>query len=125
MMVKDRTDEHDASRCLPPRLAAGINLLQEKWVLSIIYVLLQGPIGFNSVGRGAGAVNATTLAQRLARLEEAGIVRKTVQSVMPPRTSYELTEAGRALEPVIAAIETWCDRYGPAESNREDTTAIA
>ena len=67
--------------------------------MSIVYVLLQGPNGFNEVSRGAGEVNASTLAQRLVHLEEAGLVRKTVQSTMPPRTSYELTAAGRALLP--------------------------
>ena len=91
--------------------------------LSIIYVLLRGPIGFNSVGRDAGAVNATTLAQRLARLEEAGIVRKTVQSTMPPRTSYELTDAGRALKPVIEAIEQWSGQYGPSGTDSGDVAA--
>ena len=82
-------------------------------MLSIIYVLLQGPIGFNDVGRQCGKVNSTTLAERLARLEEAGIVKKTVQSIMPPRTSYELTAAGRALKPVMTAIERWSEHHAP------------
>jgi DNA-binding HxlR family transcriptional regulator len=104
----------DTSACLAhPRLMASFALLQEKWAMSIIHVLLQGPNGFNEVSRGAGEVNASTLVQRLVRLEEAGLVRKTVQSTMPPRTSYELTEAGRALKPVIAAIERWSERHGP------------
>ena len=106
-------DRADHARCPSHSLQAGIELLQAKWTLSIIYVLLAGPIGFNDMSRGAGAVNSTTLAQRLARLEQAGLVVKTVQSVMPPRTSYELTDAGRALKPVISAIERWSDRYAP------------
>jgi DNA-binding HxlR family transcriptional regulator len=99
---------------------ATFALLQEKWAMSIVYVLLQGPNGFCEVGRGAGEVNASTLAQRFARLEEAGLVRKTVHSTMPPRTSYELTEAGRALRPVIAAIERWSERHVPAAAGGRD-----
>ena len=57
-------------------------------------------------------MNASTLAQRLSRLEKAGLVRKTVQSTMPPRTSYELTEAGAALRPVIDALSAWSERFG-------------
>jgi DNA-binding HxlR family transcriptional regulator len=111
----ERTKNAATSACLAdPRLRASFELLQEKWAMSIVHVLLHGPIGFNEVSRGAGEVNASTLAQRLLRLEEAGLVHKTVQSIMPPRTSYELTEAGRALKPVIAAIERWSERYGPA-----------
>jgi DNA-binding HxlR family transcriptional regulator len=109
-------EKPDDSGCPSRKLQAGIELLQEKWALSIIYVLLRGPSGFNEMGRGAGAVNSTTLAQRLVRLEQAGIIEKTVQSTMPPRTSYELTEAGRALKPVIQAIERWSERYAPTEA---------
>ena len=116
-MVKAKRDKGTApSRahacCVPSRLAAAFGLLQEKWALSIIYVLLRGPNGFNDVGRGAGSVNSATLVQRLSRLEQAGLVRKTVRSPMPPRTIYELTKSGRALEPVIDALARWSERHG-------------
>ncbi len=85
---------------------ASIDLLQEKWNLHIIRSLLEGPMGFNDLGRAVGA-NPTTLAQRLERLERLGVVDRTVHSVMPPRTSYTLTCTGRALQDVIDAIERW------------------
>ncbi|MEJ0013324.1 MAG: helix-turn-helix domain-containing protein [Bauldia sp.] len=98
-----------------------MSLLQEKWVLLIVKVLLSGPQGFNDMARNTGDVNSTTLAQRLARLEKAGIVKKTVQSVMPPKTSYELTESGFALRPTIDAIESWAEKYGLAcEAEKSD-----
>jgi DNA-binding HxlR family transcriptional regulator len=106
--------ETKGASCPSRHLTAGVNLLQEKWVLLIVRVLLSGPQGFNDMARNAGDVNSTTLAQRLARLEKAGLVKKTVQSVMPPKTSYELTEAGLALNPVIEAIESWSEKYGLA-----------
>lgn len=85
---------------------ASIELLQEKWNLHIIRALLEGAMGFNDLGRACG-VNPSTLAQRLERLEGAGIVERTVHSVMPPRTSYALTAAGRGLQDVIDAIDRW------------------
>ena len=85
---------------------ASIDLLQEKWTLHIIRSLLAGPMGFNDLGRAVGA-NPTTLAQRLERLENLGVVERTVHSVMPPRTSYALSCSGRALQNVIDAIERW------------------
>jgi DNA-binding HxlR family transcriptional regulator len=100
--------------CPSRHLTAGVTLLQEKWVLLIVRVLLAGPVGFNDMARNAGDVNSTTLAQRLATLEKAGMVKKTVQSVMPPKTSYELTEVGLALKPVIESIERWSEKYGLA-----------
>lgn len=95
---------HDHSLC---PVYDSIDLLQEKWVLHIIRALLEAPHGFNELGRAVGGVNTSTLATRLERLEREGIVAKTVESTMPPRTRYELTEAGVALQGVIDAIDSW------------------
>lgn len=85
----------------------SIDLLQEKWVLHIVRALLDGPRGFNELSRAVGGVNTTTLAARLERLEREGVVSKTVESTMPPRTRYELTDGGVALQGVIDAIAEW------------------
>jgi DNA-binding HxlR family transcriptional regulator len=102
----------DDDHCVvPQRLSAAFAVLQEKWAMPIVYVLMQGPEGFNEIGRAAGSVNPATLTQRLARMEQVGLVKKTVQSQMPPRTLYELTEAGLALRPVLKAFETWSRKH--------------
>jgi DNA-binding HxlR family transcriptional regulator len=97
---------------------ASIDLLQEKWNLHIIRALLDGPMGFNDLGRAVRA-NPSTLAQRLERLECAGVVERTVHSLMPPRTSYALTCQGRALQDVIDAIDRWGNQYlkAPTEAS--------
>ncbi len=88
----------------------GALLLQEKWVLMIVHSLFGGAIGFSELMR-RGNVNTTTLTQRLNLLEHAGLLIKTIHSTMPPRTSYELTEAGLALKPVLEAITEWSAKY--------------
>ncbi len=90
---------------------AAIQLLQEKWVLHIVRTLLRGPHGFNELGREIGGCNPTTLTQRLVRLEGAGLVSRHVQSRMPPRCTYQLSESGRALEGVIDAIDGWARHH--------------
>lgn len=77
----------------------------------IISHLLENSCGFNELARKTEGVSATTLSQRLGLLEQAGLVTKTVHSTMPPRTSYELTEAGRGLKPVMEAIAEWSQKY--------------
>ena len=101
----------------------AIQVLQEKWVLHIVRALLQGPRGFNELGREIGGCNPTTLTQRLVLLENMRLVHKNVQSRLPPRCTYELTEAGRALDSVIVAIDEWarqhmeaCTSQAPAKS---------
>ena len=88
----------------------AIQLLQEKWNMHIVRALLPGPMGFNELGRATGGCNPATLAQRLDRLETLGLVTRTVEQVMPPRTSYALTEGGRELQSVIDAIDCWAQR---------------
>jgi DNA-binding HxlR family transcriptional regulator len=91
----------------PCPVHASMQLLQEKWTLHIVRALLAGgACGFNQLRRAVGC-NPATLTQRLAGLEQQGIVSRTVQSVVPPRTSYALTPAGAALRQVIDAIAGW------------------
>jgi DNA-binding HxlR family transcriptional regulator len=92
----------------------AISVLQEKWTLHIVRALLRGPLGFNELGRAVGGCNPATLKTRLDRLEELGLVTRSVQSYMPPRTSYELAEAGDALRRVIDAIDEWARAHLPA-----------
>ncbi len=100
--------EHDDGFCA---VYEAIQLLQEKWTLHIVRALLPGPLGFNELGRTAGGCNPATLAQRLDRLEELCLVTRSVESVMPPRTSYRLTAAGVELQEVIDAIDRWGTRH--------------
>jgi DNA-binding HxlR family transcriptional regulator len=85
----------------------GIKVLQEKWTMHIVRALLDGPLGFNKLGRTVGGCNPATLKMRLDRLEQLGLLHRTVHSTMPPRTSYELAPAGADLQRVIDSIEGW------------------
>lgn len=44
-------------------------------------------------------------------LEKEGIVLKTNYLTIPPRTSYELTQSGKALNKVIQAVAEWSEEY--------------
>ncbi len=68
-------------------------------------------MGFNELGREVGGCNPTTLTQRLARLEDLGVVEKT----SPMKCGYSLTPAGRDLERVIMAIRSWALAHLPPQ----------
>lgn len=104
----------------------SIELLQEKWVLHIVRSLLDGPSGFNALSRSVGGVNTTTLAHRLEHLEKLGIISKAIESTMPPKTRYELTESGYELQKVIDSIDEWARKHilGPiADGGQADVSA--
>ena len=112
MSTEIATDDTEPTQPCNLRLAfvRGALLLQEKWVMLIVFDLLEGPRSFNQLMR-KGSVNTTTLTQRLNLLERAGVLEKTIHSTMPPRTSYKLTDAGLELRTVLHAIQEWAEHY--------------
>jgi len=106
--VEKRRAQLEKTEC---RYGRAFFLLQEKWVLFTLYNLSEGAMGFNELSRCGVGVNPTTLSQTLSLLEAAGLVTREVQSTMPPKTSYELTEAGCALKPILEAMGEWSEHY--------------
>ena len=86
--------------------------------MHIVRALLPGPLGFNELGRAVGGCNPATLKARLDGLVALGLITRTVQSTMPPRTSYALTDSGVGLQHVIDAIDDW------ARENLPDPEAV-
>lgn len=94
--------------------------------MHIVRALLEGPLGFNELGRTVGGCNPATLKVRLDHLEDLGLLRRTVHSQMPPRTSYELAPAGVDLQRVIDAIDAWAREHLSAviAADEEPTAAV-
>jgi DNA-binding HxlR family transcriptional regulator len=117
----------DAERDYCP-VHEAIQILQEKWTMHIVRALLDGALGFNELGRAVGGCNPATLKIRLDHLEDLGLLRRTVHSQMPPRTSYELAPAGVALQRVIDAIDAWAREHledvKPGDIDEEPAAAV-
>lgn len=92
-------------------LARAAEILGERWTLLIARELLLGPKRFSDLRARLDGISPSVLAERLARVEEIGVVRR---SVLPPpaaSTVYELTEAGRALQPAVFELIRWGGRF--------------
>jgi DNA-binding HxlR family transcriptional regulator len=85
-------------------VARALDIVGERWALLVVRELLLGPKRFTDLRAGLPHVGPDILAQRLRELEQSGIVRRG--ELPPPAASriYELTERGRALEPVVLAL---------------------
>lgn len=87
-------------------VAKAAEALGDRWSLLLIRELLSGIDRFNDLERGLPGISRSVLVQRLRQLEQAGIVRR--QRDAAGRTErYELTDAGRRLEPVIQVLGEW------------------
>ncbi|WBB93121.1 helix-turn-helix domain-containing protein [Verrucosispora sp. WMMC514] len=89
-------------------IAGTLDLVGDRWSLLIVRDLLfRGELRFADLAASAEAVPTNTLADRLRRLEECGIVVRHLYSERPRRYEYHLTERGRDLAPVLDSIATW------------------
>ncbi len=88
-------------------IAQALEILGERWTLLIIRDMLTGTRHFNDLRRGLPGLSTGLLAKRLRQLQRAGIIEKQALSSGRQTTAYQLTAAGRALEPVIGALLTW------------------
>ena len=112
----------DAERDYCP-VHEAIQILQEKWTMHIVRALLDGPLGFNELGRAVGGCNPATLKVRLDRLEDVGLLRRTVHSQMPPRTSRtSLPRQALTLQRVIDAIDAWAREHLDARQRERRST---
>jgi len=101
-------------------LARALDILGERWTMLVIRELLTGPKRFSDLMGGLPGVGANALSGRLKALESDGLVAK--RRLPPPAAStvYDLTERGRALDPVVTELIRWgVDLLGqPAATDR-------
>ena len=84
-------------------VARTLDLVGSRWTLLIVReLLLRGPLTGAAIARGLPDIPPNQLAERLADLEAAGLVRRRTEPGRSRR--YEATDRGRSLEPVIDAL---------------------
>jgi DNA-binding HxlR family transcriptional regulator len=102
----------------PCSIAAALEILGERWALLAVRELDSGVHTFARIAAYTGA-SRDMLADRLRKLEAAGIVERRPYSEHPPRHEYHLTQAGRELFPVLLALREWGDRWAVAAPSLE------
>jgi len=106
---KRHTGEGESKVCA--RYHHAVELIGRRWSGAVISVLLAGPQGFNELLAAVPDLSDRLLTERLRELESEGLVRRTVIAGPPVRVHYELTDAGKALKPVIEGLSRWADRW--------------
>ncbi|MBB6171677.1 DNA-binding HxlR family transcriptional regulator [Nocardiopsis mwathae] len=93
-------------------VARTLEVVGERWSLLVLREVFLGVRRFDRIHEHTGAPRAV-LTERLRRLVEAGILRRTEyrDQGARPRNEYELTHAGRELRPVLTALMQWGDRH--------------
>ena len=101
-------------------LAQAAQLLCERWTLLVVRELIAGSTRFNDLQRGVPLMSPTLLSARLKQLTAAGVVEKTGEK---GRHSYQLTQAGEELAPIVKALGAWGHRWVQTSLVAEDLDA--
>jgi DNA-binding HxlR family transcriptional regulator len=96
-------------------VARALDVVGEWWTLLILRDALRGTTRFDDFHESLGMARSV-LTARLKHLTDAGVLDKLQYREHPPRHEYRLTEKGKALFTVVAALQQWGDEWtaGPA-----------
>ena len=107
---KTRTAGSRRSTCA---IACTLDLVGDKWSLLVVRDLLHGKSTFKELLDSPEGIPTNLLADRLKRLEDAGVIVSETYQERPPRYAYSLSEKGKALGDVLLAYVRWGRKYIP------------
>ena len=102
-----------AFRRSPCPVASTLDLVGDKWSLLVIRDLLAGPRTYGELLDSPEGIPTNILADRLKRLEGAGLVLKSAYQERPVRYAYALSDKGAELGDVLIALVRWGKRHVP------------
>ena len=85
----------------------------DKWSLLIIRDLMLGKRRYQDLISSPENIASNILADRLKRLQLAGLINRRAYQQNPTRYEYVLTEKGKDLRPVLEAIIGWGKKHYP------------
>lgn len=92
-------------------VACTLDLVGDRWTFLIIRDLMAGKSRYGEFLGSAEGIPSNLLAERLRRLEAAGIVARRPYQTNPPRFSYHLTADGLELAPGVGVLAQWGLRH--------------
>jgi DNA-binding HxlR family transcriptional regulator len=92
---------------LNPNLRQALDLIADKWVVAVLYVLSQGTKRYGELQREIGDISQRMLTRTLRDLERNGLVNRKVYLVVPPMVEYSLTPLGETLNQVLKELCDW------------------
>ncbi len=99
-----------ASPCCPFYHEA-VELVGRRWTGAILRVLMARPMRFSEIAQAVPELSDRLLSERIKELEARGILERRVISGPPLRVEYALSRMGQELEPALAELQQWANRW--------------
>lgn len=94
-----------------PKYHHAVELIGRRWTGAIIRAMLNGSKHFSELTATIPGLSDRLVSVRLKELEAEGIVERVVIPDKPVRIEYLLTDKGRALRPIVEAVDTWAHEW--------------
>src|SRR5262245_4891870 len=107
-----RAKAHSLSRSLCP-IANALEVVGYKWSLLIVRDLFRSKRTYGELLNSFEKIPTNILAERLKRLEAAGIIKSSPYQERPVRNAYTLTKKGSELADILQALVKWGMRHIP------------
>jgi len=91
--------------------ACALDVAGDRWTLLIVRDLLRGRDTYGKLAASDEGIPTNILADRLKKMEEAGLIEAKPYQERPVRYSYALTEEGRDLGEVLGAMARWGKKH--------------
>ncbi|GAB2967666.1 winged helix-turn-helix transcriptional regulator [Saccharothrix stipae] len=110
-------------------MAAGLNIIGERWTLLIVRELLIGPVRFNEMIDNLPGIGPNLLSERLRSLSDHGVIEQLPVPGDGRGKLYQLTDAGRELRGPLLALARWgmafLDDHDDADAMRAEWGFLA
>jgi DNA-binding HxlR family transcriptional regulator len=103
--------------------ARAVEILGDRWTLLIVRDLLFGAQHFNALERGLPGIPRALLAERLRRLQHAGVVERSGDP-HSRKTRYALTSAGWELFSIVESLTRWGAKWAFGEPEPEELNPV-
>jgi len=91
--------------------ACALDIAGDRWTLLIVRDLLRGRDTYGKLAASVEGIPTNILADRLRKMEAAGLIEAQPYQERPVRYRYELTDKGRGLSEVLAALARWGKKH--------------
>jgi len=104
-------------------IANTLDLVGDKWSLLVIRDMLHGKKTYGELLDSPEGIPTNILADRLKRLEEAGVIVSAAYQERPVRYAYTLSEKGTALGDILLGLVRWGKTHIPGTRTLKGSAA--
>lgn len=104
MPRKKSAESQRRSQCA---VACALDVVGDRWTFLLIRDLVAGKSRYGELLTSGEGIPTNLLAERLKRLEAAGIIERKLYQTNPARYSYHLTADGMELAPALIIFAKW------------------